>query len=91
MVKSDCPRESNLKRTVVDNIKVTDVWTTSGRGESHKYIQTPYQITKVGSCNTILFSKLVFSSMKIRHIGIQRQLRLNNRTVSSAINSLRHA
>ena len=66
MVKSDCPRESNLKRTVADNIKVTDVWTTSGRGESHKYIQTPYQITKVGSGNTILFSKLVFSSMKIR-------------------------
>ena len=23
-------RESNLKKTVVDNIKVTDVWTTSG-------------------------------------------------------------
>ena len=25
-----------LKRTVVDNLKVIDVWTTSGRGKSHK-------------------------------------------------------
>ena len=25
-----------FKKTVVDNVKVTDVWTTSGRGKSHK-------------------------------------------------------
>ena len=25
-----------VKRTIVDNIKITDVWTTSGRGKSHK-------------------------------------------------------
>ena len=25
-----------FKKTVVDNLKVTDVWTTSGRGKSHK-------------------------------------------------------